>query len=211
MLTAMAFLMGFLRLRGAVPGAQFLTYDPKDVGILLGGFMFGPVAALLMSIVLALLEMVTVSESGPIGALMNALSSASLTCTAAIVYSRMRNFKGAIIGLVLGTVVVTTTMILWNYIMVPIYMPFITREAVVALIIPALLPFNLIKAGINSVLALLVYKHVSAALKAARLYSFELGTDAAPLRRRDIFILVLLAATVVAALVAVVLMLLGVI
>jgi len=174
MLTAMSFLLGaFIRIRGIIPIAPFLTYDAKDVGILIGGFMFGPLAALLMSVVLALLEMVTISDSGPIGAIMNTLASASFACTAAAIYSRMRNRNGAIIGLVVGSLVATATMLLWNYVMIPIYTPTITRQMVAGLILPGLLPFNLIKTGINSVVVLLVYKHVSRALKAAGFYQLK--------------------------------------
>ncbi|MCL2839776.1 MAG: ECF transporter S component [Defluviitaleaceae bacterium] len=171
MLTAMAFILGaVLRLRGIFPMAPFLTFELKDVGILIGGFMFGPLAALLMSIVLALLEMITISESGILGAIMNALGSAAFTCTAAFIYNKKRGMKGAIVGLVAGSLVMTTVMILFNYVITPLYVPGVTREAVTLMILPALLPFNLIKAGVNSIVVLLIYKRVSVALKAAGFY-----------------------------------------
>ena len=170
MLTAVAFIMGALiRVRGIMPGAAFLTYDAKDVGILLGGFIFGPAAALLMSVVLALLEMVTISDSGPIGALMNMITSASFTCTAAFVYKKTRSLKGAVAGLALGTVAVTAVALMWNYVMIPIYQPWISRQMVANLILPALLPFNLIKSVLNAALAMMLYRHVRFALDKARL------------------------------------------
>lgn len=171
MLTSMAFIVGaVIRIRGAFPAAPFLTYDPKDVVILFGGFLFGPFAALLMSIVVALLEMVTISDSGPIGALMNALASASFTCTAAFIYSKKRNLQGAVTGLAIGAVVATAVMLLWNYFIIPLYVPGATPERVMEMMLPALLPFNLMKNGLNAVLAVLLYKKVSGALKSAGLY-----------------------------------------
>lgn len=165
LLCAMAFIMGALiRIRGIFPAAPFLTYDPKDVVILIGGFMFGPLSALLMSVVVALLEMVTISDSGLIGAVMNAIASASFTCTAAFIYKRKRDFTGAVIGLAVGVLITTATMLLWNFLMVPIYTGW-PRERVVAIMLPALLPFNLAKATVNAMLALVWYKHVSKVLK----------------------------------------------
>jgi riboflavin transporter FmnP len=169
MLTSMAFLVGAtINFRGIF--LPFLTYDPKDVVILIGGFMFGPLSALLMSVVTALLEMSTVSITGIYGALMNALSSASFTCTAALIYSKKRDLYGAVIGLAAGCCVAVITMLTANYFIVPLYAQGTTREDVLALMLPALLPFNLIKTALNSVLAILIYKKVSSALKAAGLY-----------------------------------------
>jgi riboflavin transporter FmnP len=172
MLIAMAFLVGAtFRIRHVFAAAPFLTYDPKDVVILIGGFLFGPMSALAMSVILALLEMATVSVSGFIGAIMNAVASASFACTAAFVYSKKRNLQGAIVGLAIGCVVATVTMVLWNYLIIPLYVPHATREAVIGMMLPAIVPFNLIKTSLNSVIAILLYKRVSAALRAAGLYS----------------------------------------
>jgi riboflavin transporter FmnP len=171
MLTSMAFMVGaVIRLRGAFALMPWLTYDPKDVVILIGGFMFGPISALLMSIMVALVEMITISNSGFFGAFMNALSSASLTCTAAFIYSKKHDLKGAITGLAAGCIMVTAVMILANYFIAPLFTPHATREWVLTMIIPVLLPFNLMKSSLNAVLAILVYKKVSSALKSAGLY-----------------------------------------
>ena len=171
MLTAMAFMVGaVLQIRGAFPAAAHLTYDPKDVVILIGGFMFGPIAALLMSFIVALLEMSTVSVTGIVGAFMNFASSAALTCTAAFIYSKRRNMGGAVLGLAVGCIFATAVMIVLNYFITPLFFDFVTHEAVIELIVPVLLPFNLIKTSLNSVLAIVLYKRVTVALYAAGLY-----------------------------------------
>lgn len=202
MLTSMAFMVGAtIRLRHVFAAAPFLTYDPKDVVILIGGFMFGPVSALLMSIVVAILEMATVSVTGIIGALMNAIASASFTCTAAFVYSKKRNLQGAVIGLVAGIIVATATMLAWNYAIIPLYVPAVSRADVVPMILPALLPFNLIKTSLNATLALLLYKRVSSALKSAGLYKEFIQETAEPSKRFNIAVMII-AALIATALIA---------
>lgn len=191
MLTAMSFIVGAtIRIRDIFPAANFLTYDPKDVVILIGGFMFGPLSALAMSVVVALLEMITISRTGPWGALMNAVSSASFTCTAAFIYSKRRDLKGAVIGLALGCIVATGTMLLWNYAVIPLYSPAVTRERVMGMMLPALLPFNLLKTSLNAALTLLVYKKVSDALKAAGLYREAFAQGKSDNRRLGIAVMV---------------------
>ena len=59
-------------------------------------------------------------------------------------------------------------MLLWNYLITPIYLGY-PREAVVKLLIPAFLPFNLLKGGLNASIVMLIYKPLSKALHSANL------------------------------------------
>ena len=77
--------------------------------------------------------------------------------------------KGALIGLGTGVILTTISMLLWNYIITPIYFG-ISREAVAAMLIPGILPFNLIKYGINAGASLFLYKPVN--LGSLRKFSF---------------------------------------
>ena len=76
--------------------------------------------------------------------------------------------KGAITGLIAGVLSATAIMILWNWLITPLYMH-VPREMVVKMLIPTFLPFNLIKGGINATLAMLLYKPVVNALRRAKL------------------------------------------
>jgi len=145
----------------------FLQLDVKDTVICIGGFVFGPLAAMI-SIVVALVEMFTVSDTGPIGFLMNVLATCAFSCTAAFVYKKMHTKKGAVIGLTLGTICLTAVMILWNYLITPIYQG-IPRDAIVAMLPTVFLPFNVVKGGLNMALILVLYKPVVTALRKARL------------------------------------------
>jgi len=148
---------------------SFLTLDPKSTVIVIAGFMMGPLTALIISVIVAFLEMVTVSTTGPIGFLMNALATASFACTAALIYYKRRTLKNAILGLAAGTIVMTALMLLWNWLILPFYMEGVTRADVVPMIMPLLLPFNLLKGALNMALALLLYKPISLALHKAKL------------------------------------------
>ena len=161
MLAAIAYLMvNLIR----IPVVLFLKYEPKDVIITIGGFLFGPMAAFIVSFVVSLLEMVTISETGIIGCIMNLISTCSFACVAAFVYKKQHTLKGAIVGLALGSVLMVGIMLLWNWLIIPLYMG-VDRATVEGLLIPAFLPFNLLKAGLNSALTIGLYKPLSTALR----------------------------------------------
>ncbi len=150
-----------------VPAAPFLKYDPKDVVLLIAGFMYGPLPAMLTSLAVALIEMVTVSEAGLIGCLMNVLASWAFILPAAVLYRKRHSLGGALVGLVLGIFCMTGVMLLWNYFLTPFYMG-IPRAAVAAMLLPVFLPFNLLKGALNASLAMLVYKPLANALRRSR-------------------------------------------
>ena len=162
MLAAVAFmLVALIR----IPVVLFLSYEPKDVVITIGGFLLGPTASFLISLVVALIEMVTISTTGPIGCLMNLLSSACFACTAAFVYKKKRSLGGAVAGLLLGSVIMVVIMLLWNWLITPLYMTGTSRSDIAAMLVPVFLPFNALKAGFNSALTLILYKPLVSALR----------------------------------------------
>lgn len=151
-----------------IPLVLFLEYEPKNVIITIGGFIFGPVVSLLVSVVVSLLELVTISEDGGWGLVMNILASCSFAGLAAFIYRKKRTLGGAAIGLASGIVASTALMLLWNYLITPLYMG-LPRAEVAKLLVPAFLPFNLIKGGLNAALVMILYKPVVTALRRANL------------------------------------------
>ena len=89
--------------------------------------------------------------------MMNVISSCSFACTAALVYQRRPGRSGAALGFLCGWGCMIPVMLLWNYLAAPIYMG-CSREAVAELLLPAFLPFNLVKGGLNAALALALYR-----------------------------------------------------
>ena len=158
-----------------IPVVLFLKYEPKDVVITIGGFLMGPMASLIISAIVSLVEMVSVSETGIIGCLMNFLSTCCFACTAAVIYKRKHTIQGAVLGLLAGSVTVICVMLLWNWLITPLYMGG-TREAVEAMLLPVFLPFNALKAGLNSALVLILYKPLTTALRKAGLLPPQSGT-----------------------------------
>lgn len=153
---------------GRIPVVLFLKYDPKDIVIILGGLIWGPAMSAIVSLVVSLIEMVTISDTGIIGCIMNVLSTCSFACTAAFIYKKKHTISGAVIGLVVGSVSMIVVMLLWNYLITPIYMGY-PREAVAEMLIPVFLPFNALKAGLNAGFTFLLYKPVVSALRKAGL------------------------------------------
>ena len=168
MLSALAFaIMAVSKLLPSVEG--FLDFDFKDVVICIAGFVYGPLSALAMIVVVCILEMFSpFSSSGIIGCIMNIVATASFCCPACYIYKHNHTMKGAVLGLVTGLVLLIITMLAWNYFLTPIYrgMP---REAIADMLLPIFLPFNAVKGGLNMTATLLLYKPVVGALRSAKL------------------------------------------
>ena len=141
------------------PAAAYLEYEPMDVPILIAGFAYGPLAGLAVTIVSCLIQGLTVSAAvgGWVGILMHFIASGTLVTVASLIYRRKHSIKGAVAGLICGTVSMALIMIPANLIIDPLFygMPV---DAVKEMILPIILPFNLIKAGINAVITFIIYK-----------------------------------------------------
>ena len=161
MLSAIAYvLVSLIR----IPVVLFLSYEPKDVVITIGGFLMGPMASLIVSLLVSLLEMVSISQTGPVGCIMNFLSTCSFACVAALVYKKRHTLSGAVLGLSLGSCAMVIVMLLWNWLITPLYMG-VDRQTVESMLIPTFLPFNLLKAGLNTALTLGLYKPLVTVLR----------------------------------------------
>lgn len=167
MLSAMAMIVSMVFYIPIVPAVSFLKFEAKDVLVTICGFIYGPMAAFLSSSVTAILE-VLLRGGNIIDVIMDIVSTGSFACLAAYIYKKNHTQKGAILGLLAGSVLMVVLMMIWNYIVTPIYyqMP---REAVVALMIPGFLPFNVIKAALNSLLIMILYKPIVKILRSTSL------------------------------------------
>ena len=147
---------------------DFLTFDVKDAVFAICGMVFGPVSAIVSAFAVSLLEMVTLSGTGPYGALMNFASSASFAFFASLIYKFRRNYPGAIVGLLTSVFGMAAVMMGMNLLVTPVYTG-MSATAVASMIPSLLLPFNLTKAVFNAGISLLLYKPVSTALRAAKI------------------------------------------
>lgn len=169
---------------------SFLTMDVKDAVITLCGLCFGPAASALLSILVPLLELVTVSDTGVYGLIMNMLGSVSFSLTATVIYRYKKTFGGAILGLLSGVVMMTGVMLLANLYITPYYMH--VPKGTVREMIPTLfLPFNLLKGAINAGVVLLLYKHLATFLRRIGVLDAPQEKTAKHLSRRTLFVTVL--------------------
>ena len=146
------------------PAVAFLEYDPADVPIMIASFAFGPISGFLLTVVVSILQGITVSSaSGIVGIIMHIFSTGSYCLTAGIIYNRNKTKKSAVIALILAAAVSVIVMCLWNLIVTPRYLG-IPTAAIVELM-PWILLFNIIKSSVNSLIAYFVYKPVSNLIK----------------------------------------------
>lgn len=164
-----------------VPG--FYEFDIAELPALFAGFFLGPVAGCGVVFVKIVLKLICQgSATFGIGDLSNLIGSLCFILTASLIYRRMHTKKGAMLALSVATVVVSIVYVFLNaYIMLPMYasvygMPIDTivdmGHAVnpwvhdtMTLMIFAVLPFNLLKHGVTSLLTYLLYKRVGNALR----------------------------------------------
>ena len=139
-----------------MPGVEWLKYDPSGIVSLVAGFAYGPAAAAIVSVLGFLPHLFT----NPWGTLMAVLVALALSVPAALIYRRDKTRKGAVIGIIVGAIVALVVAIVGNLIVTPFYAHMTTAQ-VVALIVPALLPFNALKFTIHGVSTFLIYKPIS--------------------------------------------------
>ncbi len=166
--SALAFLTVYILRIPFVPAVGFLKYEAKDAVIALESLILGPSYSVMTSVVVSLIEMVTMSETGIIGAIMNVISTVTFILPVGLMYKRNRTVKTAVTGLLLGSLLTTATMLLWNYLISPYYMG-VSREVIASLLLPGFLPYNLVKSLINACLTYLLYKPVITTLRKAKL------------------------------------------
>lgn len=143
-----------------IPIVSFLEYDPADIPILIGAMAYGPVAGLVLTVVAAVIQGTFISTTGPWGILMHIIATGAMTLAASTIYKYRHTRTGAVIGLLCGTLARGLVMIPANHFITPIWMGAPTAM-VDELMLPGILPFNLLVGAINSVVTFLVYKTVS--------------------------------------------------
>ena len=162
MMTAVSVVL-LLIVRIPFPPAPFLVYDPADVPIYITAFAFGPIEGLIVTLVVCLIQAFGLGGDGLYGFLMHFVATGIVAVIIGMMYRRNKTKKTAIKALAAGVIVAVVVMCIMNLIVTPVYMG-APRSAVVAMIPTVIIPFNLLKAGINAVLTFLLYKRISGLL-----------------------------------------------
>lgn len=189
MFMALAYISLLVMKIGGVGG--FLTFDVKDAVITVAAMQFGPLSGIVISLVVSFIEMVTISGTGPWGFLMNFVGSAAFAAIASAIYLYMPRLKktlaGAVVGLATAAVAMTGVMLLMNILVTPIYMH-VSLETVYSLLLPLLLPFNLIKAVANAAIVFVLYKPLCVALRKIHVMDGETAVPYRMTKRSVVFL-----------------------
>jgi riboflavin transporter FmnP len=165
MLTALSIILVYAIHFPIFPAAAYLEYDMADVPILIGTFLYGPWWGLALTAVVSLLQWLLVSpQSLWVGAVMHFFATGSYVVAAGLLYARNKTRTTAIIGMGVGSVLQTLMMIPMNLIFT-VHFFGVPREAVIALLPTAIIPFNAIKTVANSIITFLLYKRVAKLLQ----------------------------------------------
>lgn len=174
MLSVIAFVL--MMLESQIPFfPEFLKIDLSDLPALIAGLAMGPLAGVAVEAVKNILHLL-MTTTGGVGELANFVIGSSFVAPAALIYQHKKNKATALAGLVTGIAVMTMTGALANYyILLPFYSTFMPIDAIIAmsakanpaikdmgsLILYAIIPFNIIKGLVLSILTLAVYKRIS--------------------------------------------------
>jgi len=158
-----------------MPG--FLKMDLSEIPAIIGAFSMGPLAGLWVMLLKNLLHL-TNSQTAGIGELANFLVGSAFVLTAGFIYRRYKSRQGAITALLAGTIAMTVAAAALNYwVLIPLYQAVLNfpGEAVVKMghavnpfiinlktfILFAIIPFNLLKGLLVSLITILIYKKLS--------------------------------------------------
>jgi riboflavin transporter FmnP len=161
MLTALGLVLGALVHFPLFPTAPFLKYDPADIAILIGTMIYGPLAGFVLTFLVNFLQAVLSSSgSGWIGFVMNAASTGAMAIVAGNLYKHSKkNLPGAALSLGAGALTMTAVMAGMNLLLTPLFMG-TPLDTVLKMLVPTIIPFNLLKAGINCLATFVIYKPI---------------------------------------------------
>jgi riboflavin transporter FmnP len=183
MLSAIAAVLMYVEFPLTFIAPSFYEMDLSEVPIMIGSFMLGPCAGVIMEAVKILLKIVLKGTSTAfVGDFANFILGCAFVVPASVVYHTKKTKKRAIIGLIVGAAVLIVSGVFMNALyLLPKYsqlygMPmetFISMGAkinpaisnVFTFVILAVAPFNLIKSIIVGVITILLYKYLSRLIK----------------------------------------------
>ncbi len=157
---------------------SFIALDFSDLPALLGAFVYGPIAGVLIELIKNLIHLAA-SRSGYVGELSNFILGAVFTLTAGLIYQKHKTKKGAIFGGVIGALVMAAVSYPSNlFVVYPFYYNFMPKEAVLGVyqalfkvknietaILVYNVPFTFIKGLISVAVSAFIYKPLRPFLK----------------------------------------------
>lgn len=171
-LQALEFLIPFLPF---IP--PFLKFELSDIPAILGAFALGPAAGVAIEFVKNVIHFVLgLNPTGGVGELANFIVGSALVIPAGLIYKKRKSRKFAIIGLCVGIITMVIVAAVFNYtVLLPFYGKIMPIQTIIdmsaavnpwivdmkSLVIYGIIPFNIFKGVLISVLTLLIYKRIS--------------------------------------------------
>ncbi len=149
-----------LLIRIPFPPAPFLVYDPADVPIYISTFAFGPVAGLFITLTVSYIQAFLLMGDSWYGFVMHIASTGTYVIIAGLIYAHKKTKKNAILALSIGMIATVIAMCVANYFITPAFIG-TQKEVVAGMLIPIIIPFNLLKGTINGILTYVLYKRIS--------------------------------------------------
>lgn len=148
------------------PAAPYLKIDFSDAIALIGGVALGPLTAVIIEFIKNVLNLMLHSTTPGVGELANFLVGVGFVVPIALVYRKFTNNVGLIIGMILGALSMTIVACLSNYfILLPMYFGDLSPQDKIVILKFPIIPFNLIKAGMESVAAFIIFNSAKGLLK----------------------------------------------
>ncbi|GAU75492.1 ECF transporter S component [Fusibacter sp. 3D3] len=174
MLSVISFILYFIEIQVPIfPG--FLKIDLSDLPALIGAFALGPVAGIAIEAIKNTLHLLRTSTGG-VGEIANFLIGIAMVIPAALIYKKAKSKAGAVIGLLVGTLAMAIMGAFANYfVLIPFYTNFMPIDAIVGmgtiinpninsiltLVLYGIVPFNLFKGLVVSLVTMMLYKRIS--------------------------------------------------
>ena len=181
MLSAVAFILMYFDF--SIPlMPSFIKMDISELPALIGAFALGPVEGAIVCLVKNVLHLMKTTTGG-VGELSNFFLGASFVFSAGFIYKKMNSKKGALIGSLVGAVLMALFSIVTNYFIVyPIYTNFMPIEAIIGAyqaIYPGAdtllkclvifnVPFTFVKGMLSVIITFLIYKRLSPIIKGSQ-------------------------------------------
>ncbi|MBP3414571.1 MAG: ECF transporter S component [Clostridia bacterium] len=158
MLAALAVVIGLFKFP-IFPNVSFLEFDFADLPVLISTLLFGPVSGLGVLFIVSVIQAFLLGGNGVIGLIMHFIASGAVVLLFGLICRKKKSVSRLSLSAVLGTLAITALMIPLNYIFIPIL--FHVPTQMVTDFLPYIIAFNLIKAGVNTALACIMWVPVN--------------------------------------------------
>ncbi len=158
---------------------SFIKMDFSELPALIAAFAYGPLSGVIVCLIKNLINLLS-TQTGGVGELSNFILGCAFVLPAGLIYKHKKTKKSAVLGALLGAVIMAAFSMVSNYYIVyPIYTKFMPMDVIIAAyssILPSIknlwqalfifnLPFTFVKGLVNVLIATLIYKPLSPILK----------------------------------------------